>query len=438
MDEGITFADLKGTLETFARALFGEDRRLRLGAGVLPVRRARRAGRGVVLRVRRAGCRVLGSGWIELLGLRAWCTRGCSRTAAYDPERYTGFAFGVGHRPGRDAPLRGSPTSGCSSTATCGSSRSSEASAMGCRSHGCASSCRPTWSPRSSPICSTPRGVKVEAIERPWEGLDGVVVAARARGPRPPELRQAVHRARRRRRRASDEVVVGVRNMAPGDLVPWARPGARVPVLDGPLERQELRGVDLERDALLAPGARGLRTSTSGHPAPARRGLTAGADLRSALGLDDAVLDIEIEPTGRTSCPIFGVAREVAAATGRAARRPRRRPVAEAEERGRRVATDRDRRTATAARATSRGSSEGVGRARRRSASRRGSPPAACGRSRRRRRDELRDARARSAAARVRPRSARRSRASSCGEPSDGERLETLDGVERELTTRIC
>ena len=39
------------------------------------------------------------------------------------------------------------------------------------------------------------------------------------------------------------ELVVGVRNMAAGDLVPWAPPGARVPVLDEPLGRREIRGV---------------------------------------------------------------------------------------------------------------------------------------------------------------------------------------------------
>ena len=50
----------------------------------------------------------------------------------------------------------------------------------------------------------------------------------------------------------------------------------------------------------------------------------------------------------------------------------------------------------------------------------------------RRRRHQLRAARTQPAAARVRPRPARRAAASSCGSPSDGERITTLDGVERD------
>ena len=54
----------------------------------------------------------------------------------------------------------------------------------------------------------------------------------------------------------------------------------------------------------------------------------------------------------------------------------------------------------------------------------------------RRRRHQLRDARALPSAARVRPRPARRARASSCGSREPGEKMETLDGVERELSAR--
>ena len=39
------------------------------------------------------------------------------------------------------------------------------------------------------------------------------------------------------------EVVVGVRNMRPGDLVPLAGPGTSVPGLDEPLTAREIRGV---------------------------------------------------------------------------------------------------------------------------------------------------------------------------------------------------
>jgi phenylalanyl-tRNA synthetase alpha chain len=53
VDEGISFADLRGTLEAFARELFGERTRVRMTPRLLPVRRAGLPGRRLVLRVRR-------------------------------------------------------------------------------------------------------------------------------------------------------------------------------------------------------------------------------------------------------------------------------------------------------------------------------------------------------------------------------------------------
>ena len=80
VDDGITFADLKGTLEAAAKALFGERRRVRLVS---------------CFRCDGAGCRVGGNGWIELLGagmVHPQVLENCG----YDSERYTGFAFGMG------------------------------------------------------------------------------------------------------------------------------------------------------------------------------------------------------------------------------------------------------------------------------------------------------------------------------------------------------
>jgi phenylalanyl-tRNA synthetase alpha chain len=95
VDEGITFADMKGVLATVARELFGEDRRVRLGPAYFPFVEP-----GAELGVScfvcdGAGCRVCGSGWIELLGcgmVHPQVLENCG----YDPERFTGFAFGIG------------------------------------------------------------------------------------------------------------------------------------------------------------------------------------------------------------------------------------------------------------------------------------------------------------------------------------------------------
>ena len=95
VDEGITFGDMKGVLETVAKALFGEERRVRLGPAYFPFVEP-----GAELGVScfacdGVGCRICGDGWIELLGcgmVHPTVLENCG----YDSERYTGFAFGLG------------------------------------------------------------------------------------------------------------------------------------------------------------------------------------------------------------------------------------------------------------------------------------------------------------------------------------------------------
>ena len=95
VDEGITFADLKGTLEAAAKALFGERRRVRLGPAFFPFVEPGCEVGVSCFKCDGVGCRVCGSGWIELLGagmVHPQVLENCG----YDPERYTGFAFGIG------------------------------------------------------------------------------------------------------------------------------------------------------------------------------------------------------------------------------------------------------------------------------------------------------------------------------------------------------
>jgi len=95
VDEGITFADLKGTLEAIAKELFGADRRVRLGPAHLPLVEPGAEVGVICFLCDGVGCRVCGNGWIELLGagmVHPTVLENCG----YDPERYTGFAFGVG------------------------------------------------------------------------------------------------------------------------------------------------------------------------------------------------------------------------------------------------------------------------------------------------------------------------------------------------------
>ena len=95
VDEGITFADLKGTLDTVAKALFGQDRETKLGPAFFPFVEPGAELAVTCMRCDGAGCPVCGNGWIELLGcgmVHPLVLENCG----YDPERYTGFAFGLG------------------------------------------------------------------------------------------------------------------------------------------------------------------------------------------------------------------------------------------------------------------------------------------------------------------------------------------------------
>jgi phenylalanyl-tRNA synthetase alpha chain len=96
VDEGITMADLKGTLAAFARAMFGEDTQVRFIPDFFPFVEP-----GVELALtcfvcHGAGCRTCKQeGWLELLGA-GMVHPNVLVNVGYDPERYTGFAFGMG------------------------------------------------------------------------------------------------------------------------------------------------------------------------------------------------------------------------------------------------------------------------------------------------------------------------------------------------------
>jgi phenylalanyl-tRNA synthetase alpha chain len=95
VDEGITFADLKGTLDAVAHALFGNDRETKLSPAFFPFVEPGAELAVTCMRCDGVGCPVCGNGWIELLGcgmVHPQVLENCG----YDAERYTGFAFGLG------------------------------------------------------------------------------------------------------------------------------------------------------------------------------------------------------------------------------------------------------------------------------------------------------------------------------------------------------
>ena len=96
VDESITFSHLKGTLYEFAKRLFGEERRVRFRCDYFPFVEP-----GVEMAIDcmacgGSGCRLCSNtGWIEILGA-GMVHPDVLRRVDYDPEVYTGFAFGLG------------------------------------------------------------------------------------------------------------------------------------------------------------------------------------------------------------------------------------------------------------------------------------------------------------------------------------------------------
>jgi len=95
VDEGITFADLKGTLEAMAQGLFGEDRKIRFTPSYFPFVEPGAQIGVTCFRCGGVGCPTCGNGWIELLGAGMVHPK-VLENCGYDSERYTGFAFGLG------------------------------------------------------------------------------------------------------------------------------------------------------------------------------------------------------------------------------------------------------------------------------------------------------------------------------------------------------
>ena len=96
IDKNITFADLKGTLQEFAKRLFGEETKVKFRphhfqftepSAEMDVTCFKCGGKGC--------CFCKGSGWVEILGC-GMVHPHVLEMSGIDPEEYTGFAFGVG------------------------------------------------------------------------------------------------------------------------------------------------------------------------------------------------------------------------------------------------------------------------------------------------------------------------------------------------------
>lgn len=96
VDKGITFADLKGTLDDFAKKLFGEETKTRFRPHHFPFTEPSAEVDVTCFKCGGKGCRMCkGSGWIEILGCGMVHPKVLS-DCGIDPDVYSGFAFGIG------------------------------------------------------------------------------------------------------------------------------------------------------------------------------------------------------------------------------------------------------------------------------------------------------------------------------------------------------
>ena len=96
VDRGVTFGDLKGVLTMFLKRVFGEDTALRFRPSFFPFTEPSAEVDIRCVMCRGLGCRVCGaSGWLEVLG-SGMVDPEVFKNVGYDPEEFTGFAFGLG------------------------------------------------------------------------------------------------------------------------------------------------------------------------------------------------------------------------------------------------------------------------------------------------------------------------------------------------------
>ena len=96
VDKGVTFADLKGILTVFLQEVFGKETRIRFRPSFFPFTEPSAEVDIQCVMCRGEGCRVCGqTGWLEILG-SGMVHPEVFKNVGYNPEEYSGFAFGLG------------------------------------------------------------------------------------------------------------------------------------------------------------------------------------------------------------------------------------------------------------------------------------------------------------------------------------------------------
>lgn len=96
VDEGVSFADLKGIILTFAQRMFGSDMKIRFRPSFFPFTEPSAEYDFTCVMCRGNGCRICkNTGWVEISGA-GMVNPAVFEYVGYDAEKVTGFAFGMG------------------------------------------------------------------------------------------------------------------------------------------------------------------------------------------------------------------------------------------------------------------------------------------------------------------------------------------------------
>lgn len=96
VDQEVTFGDLKGTLTSFLHSVFGKNKKVRFRPSYFPFTEPSAEVDVECVMCGGCGCRTCSNtGWLEILG-SGMVDPNVFKHVKYDPEKYTGFAFGMG------------------------------------------------------------------------------------------------------------------------------------------------------------------------------------------------------------------------------------------------------------------------------------------------------------------------------------------------------
>ena len=96
VDAGVTFAELKGTLDFFARELFGKDVKTRFRPSYFPFTEPSAEMDVSCIFCKGKGCSICKkTGWLEILGC-GMVDPEVYKSVKYDPDKWSGYAFGLG------------------------------------------------------------------------------------------------------------------------------------------------------------------------------------------------------------------------------------------------------------------------------------------------------------------------------------------------------